>query len=98
MDKRVYKIEAIIPGAEVRAVELVENEFKGENGEIQKYSYIDLKVDDKNGDRIFLKDKNVDNINKYKRGDIGDFIIVIDAEEEYKKSYKITVRDFKKTK
>ena len=98
IEKRVYKMEAILPEVEIRAAEVVENVFTTEDGQERKSSYIDLKCDDKNLNRIYLKDKNIDNIDKYHRGDIGDFYILIDAEEEFKKKYTITVRDFKKKK
>ncbi len=95
-EKRVYKIEAVIPEVEIRAVEVVENSFLSDDGKEIKSSYIDIKADDKNLNRIYLKDKCLDNLDRYHRGDIGDFTILIDAEEDFKKKYVITVRDFKK--
>lgn len=96
-DKRVYKIIAEVKDAEVRGVELVENTFDIDGKEV-KQKYIDLKVDDVNGDRIYLKDKNVDNLPKYARGKVGDFTITIDVEEDFKTKTTILVKAFKEKK
>ncbi len=95
MDKRVYTMYANIENAEIRAVNLVQNEFNS-NGKKVSYEYIDLKVDDENGERIYLKDKCVDNMENYHRGDIGTFVIRIECEEDFKKKCDITVSKFKK--
>ena len=94
-DKRAYRITAKIENVEIRKAEIVEGVIEGKDGrEDTTYRYIDLHCDDEDLNRIYLKDKICENINKYERGTVGTFVIDIAAEEEFKKSYKITVKDF----
>lgn len=96
-EKRVYRIMAEVKDAEIRGVKAVENTFEIDGKEVVQ-KFIDLKVDDENGDRIFLKDKNMDNIDKYKRGMTGTFTLSIEVEEDFKTKTTILVRDFKEDK
>ena len=92
-EKRNYNLHACLHNVEVRTAEVIEDSFTIDGREVQS-KYIDIKADDENLNRIYLKDKNLDNIEKYKRGTVGTFKIVIMCEEEFKKTYKILVEDF----
>lgn len=96
MDKRTYTLEVTMEKAEVRKVERIKNTFEKDGKDIVS-EYLDLSIDDENGNRVYLKDKNLDNESKYHRGDVGTFHITIQCEEDFKKKYTILVRDFVKT-
>ncbi len=101
MEKRSYTMVVQMNNVEIRNVEMVEKEFEvTEKGEAKVITsrYLDIKADDENCERIYLKDKNVDNLENYHRGDIGTFTLRIACEEEFKKKYDITVISFKKNK
>lgn len=91
--KRNYILHALLNNVEVRTAQLIEDEFEKDGKKIQS-KYIDIKADDENLNRIYLKDKNLDNLEKYKRGTVGTFKIAIICEEDFKKTYKILVEDF----
>lgn len=91
MKEKSYVIKAVIQNVEVRKVEVESFEIKEKT-----YKRLCLSCDDIDGDRIFLIDKDISNLEKYKRGMICDFYINIECVEGYKKkSTKIYVTDFK---
>ena len=55
-------IMAYIHECEVRKVEQVHGEFTTEAGKKQEYNYILLQCDDVDGERIYLKDKDMGNL------------------------------------
>ena len=94
-DKRLYKFTAEIKDCEIRKIEDVNSCFINENGKRVENRYILLSIDQgEQCDRLFLKDKNMDRLNKYKRGITGTFTVNILVEEEYGCKCKIYVTDF----
>lgn len=93
-EKRIYTINAEIPDCEIRAVKDVDASFIKDGKTIESH-YIELMCDvGESCDRIYLKDKDMANLKKYKRGDIGVAKIRIDVEDDFKAKYKILVTDF----
>ena len=87
-------IMAYIHECEVRKVEQVHGEFTTEAGKKQEYNYILLQCDDVDGERIYLKDKDMGNLSRYKRGQIGTFKIRIDVGTGYGGKTSMLVADF----
>lgn len=82
--------------AEIRAVKDIINPITDKKtGETKEYHHIELTIDE--GEdmlRTILKDKNMENLPKYKRGMIGTFIIRQDIEDNFGLKLKQTVVDF----
>ena len=95
MIKRTYWIKATIHRAEIRKAEVVENNFTNAEGKEIETKYIDISLDDEAGDRFYLQDKNLENLDRYKRGTVADIDIRIDLDYEYSKKHKITIVDYK---
>ena len=91
---KAYTLNCKLENVEIRKVEDVDKSFKNKKGETVEAHEILLACDDENEDRIFLHDKNMENLAKYKRGMIGTFKIRIDIEEDFGMKAKITVVDF----
>lgn len=93
-DKKTYTIRAEIKDCEIRKVEDVANTFTKDGKEIE-YHKIVLACDvGEDCDRIYLTDKDMSNLAKYKRGMVGTFKIRIDVEEDFGTKAKILVTDF----
>ena len=95
VEERVYHFNAKIENCEIRKVEQVDGSFTSPEGKEIDYHYILLTVDEgEDFNRIFLKDKNMENLQKYKRGMIGTFTIRVDVSEGYGGRTKFLVTDF----
>ena len=98
-DIRAYTLIAKIENGEIRKVEKVEKPFKTKDGKENVIRYIDIIADDDDLNRIYLKDKCMDNLEKYKRGMVGTFTLRIAIEDDgFKKKTDITVRAFEPNK
>lgn len=95
-EKQVYHFTAEVKDVEIRRVEDIDASFTSKDGKVIDMHYIKLTCDvGENMDRVFFKDKNMGNLNKYKRGMIGTVYIRLDVEEDFGSKTKMTVIDFK---
>lgn len=62
--------------------------------EDKEYHHLELALDDEEEERFYLTDKNMENLDKYKRGMMGTFTVRIDVEEGFKGKTKMVVTDF----
>lgn len=85
---------AKVENVEVRKVEEIKNEFTNKSGSVVESSYLLIQCDDENEDRIYFEDRNVGNINKYRRGAVGTFVLRVDFARGFGEKNKITVVDF----
>lgn len=86
---------------EVRKVEEAELEIGDKT-----YRYLNIHFDNDDCERYVFKDKNIDNKDKYKRGDIGTLIVTVSTENVVKSSKtgnsyisektSVVIKDFKK--
>ena len=98
-EKRAYTLIAKLENVEIRKVEKVEKPFKTKDGKENVIRYIDIIADDEDTNRIYLKDKCMDNFENYKRGMVGTFTVRIAIEDDgFKKKTDITVRAFEPNK
>ena len=96
MAKELYHFIAEVKDVEIRKVEDIDASFQNSKGETVESHYIKLTCDvGEDMDRVFFKDKDMSNLDKYKRGQIGTFTIRIDVEEGFGNKAKILVTDFK---
>ena len=96
MAKELYHFIAEVKDVEIRKVEDIYASFQNSKGESVESHYIKLTCDvGEDMDRVFFKDKDMSNLDKYKRGQIGTFTIRIDVEEGFGNKAKILVTDFK---
>lgn len=95
-DKRVYHFIAEVHDVEIRKVEDIDASFDGKDGKKIESHYILLTCDvGEDMERVYFKDKDMGNLEKYKRGMIGSCFIRIDVEEEFGSKAKFLVVDFK---
>ena len=92
--KRNYSICVELPQAEIRKAEVVEGSFTTKSGEEKVSRKIEIAVDDKDLNRVYLVDKDLSHEEIYKRGTIGTFKLKIDFEEEFGIKAKVHVLDF----
>lgn len=94
-EKQVYHFTAEVKNVEIRKVEDVDASFQNAKGETIESHYIKLTCDAGDDmDRVFFKDKNMSNLSKYKRGQVGTVILRIDVEEGFGSKSKFLVVDF----
>lgn len=95
-EKQVYHFTAEVKDVEIRKVEDVDASFQNAKGEAVESHYIKLTCDvGESVDRVFFKDKDMGNLEKYKRGMVGTFFIRVDVEEGFGAKAKFLVTDFK---
>lgn len=95
-EKQIYHFTAEVKDVEIRKVEDVDASFHNSKGETVESHYIKLTCDvGDDMDRVFFKDKDMANLEKYKRGMVGTFFIRIDVEEGFGAKAKFLVTDFK---
>ena len=95
-EKQVYHFTAEVKDVEIRKVEDVDASFENNKGEMVESHYIKLTCDvGEDMDRVFFKDKDMANLEKYKRGMVGTFFIRVDVEEGFGSKAKFLVTDFK---
>jgi len=93
--KRKYVIRAEIKDCEIRKVEDVDASFVSRDGKQIESHYIELTCDVGDAcERIYLKDRDMSNLGKYHRGQVGTFHVRIDVEEGYGSKTKINVVSF----
>lgn len=80
--------------AEIRRATIEKGSFKKDNGDDVEYSTIVIKALDEDDNSFFIKDKRIENIEKYTRGTVGVFKIRIDVVEGFKGKTTITLIDF----
>lgn len=94
-EKQVYHFTAEVKNVEIRKVEDVDASFQNAKGETIESHYIKLTCDvGDDMDRVFFKDKNMSNLSKYKRGQVGTVILRVDVEEGFGSKSKFLVVDF----
>lgn len=95
-EKQVYRFTAEVKDVEIRKVEDVDASFQNAKGEVIESHYIKLTCDaGESMERVFFKDKDMGNLEKYKRGMIGTFFIRVEVEEGFGAKAKFFVTDFK---
>lgn len=95
-EKQIYHFNAEVKDVEIRRVEDVDASFENSKGEKVESHYIKLTCDvGEDMDRVFFKDKNMGNLERYKRGMIGTVTLRIDVEEGFGSKAKFLVVDFK---
>jgi hypothetical protein len=98
-EKQVYHFTAEVANVEIRKVEDVDASFEGKDGKTVESHYIKLTCDvGEDMDRVFFKDKDMSNIDKYKRGMVGTVVLRVDVEEGFGAKAKFLVTDFKENK
>lgn len=94
-EKQIYHYTAEVRDAEIRKVEDIDASFEKDGKTIESH-YIRLTCDiGEDMDRAVFKDRNMANLEKYKRGMVGTFFLRVDDEEGYGSKTKLTVIDFK---
>lgn len=83
--------------AEIRKAEVVDEPWEDKQGTVHENSYILIKALDREDNSFYIKDKHLENLDKYQRGTEGTFDIRIDVDEGYKGKTTITLVDFKET-
>lgn len=97
-EKQIYHFTAEVKDVEIRKVEDIDASFENNKGETIESHYIKLTCDvGEDMDRVFFKDKNMANLEKYKRGMVGTFFIRVDVEEGFGSKAKFLVADFKQS-
>lgn len=98
-EKQVYHFTAEVKDVEIRKVEDIDASFEGKDGKTVESHYIKLTCDvGEDMDRVFFKDKDMGNLEKYKRGMVGTFFIRVDVEEGFGAKAKFLVTDFVENK
>ena len=96
-EKNVQSAEKVIKkGANITIEGSLENNSYEKDGKKIESHYIKLTCDvGEDMDRVFFKDKDMANLEKYKRGMVGTFFIRVDVEEGFGSKAKFLVTDFK---
>jgi hypothetical protein len=95
-EKQVYHFTAEVANVEIRKVEDIDASFEGKDGKTIESHYIKLTCDvGEDMDRVFFKDKDMANLDKYKRGMVGTVVLRIDVEEGFGSKAKFLVVDFR---
>ena len=95
-EKQIYHFTAEVKDVEIRKVEDIDVSFENGKGEMVESHYIKLTCDvGEDMDRVFFKDKDMSNLDKYKRGMVGTVILRVDVEEGFGSKAKFLVTDFK---
>ena len=109
-DDRKFHFKATVWG-EIRTVAdvVVAIKDKENKDKVTEYHSLELGLDDEDGERFYLTDKDMSHADMYKRGVTGTFTVRIDVEEGFKAQitksgkeivkngiYKIYVTDFVK--
>lgn len=94
-EKQVYHFTAEVKDVEIRKVEDVDSSFEKDGKTVESH-YIKLTCDvGEDMDRVFFKDRNMSNLDKYKRGMVGTVVLRVDVEEGFGSKAKFLVTDFK---
>ena len=95
---RSYTLKSEMKNVEIRKAEIITSSFENNKGENQEYSYIDIMADDEEENRIFLRDKNIDNLSKYQKGTIGTFKLWFNITEGFKGKKEVLLQSFEPNK
>jgi hypothetical protein len=79
---------------EIRKVEREHTDFVSKSGQKVVRDKVLLHCDDQDGERVFLRDYDFGNFEKYSRGQVGTFVVRIDVEEGWKAKTLISIVDF----
>lgn len=97
-DKRVFHFTTKVEDVELRMAKKVDNTFADKKtGEVRESSYIQLRFDvgdPELEEELWIKDRTMSNLERYKRGATGTLTLRIDIEEEFGAKAKMTVIDF----
>lgn len=95
-EKQIYHFTAEVKNVEIRKVEDIDASFENSKGEKVESHFIKLTCDvGEEMDRVFFRDKDMSNLEKYKRGMVGTFFLRVDVEEGFGSKAKFLVTDFK---
>ena len=95
-EKLIFHFTTEVRDVEIRKVTDVDASFTDKNGKAVESHYILIKGDaGENEDTVYLRDKNMANLQKYKRGMVGTFFLRLDAEDDFSPMAKFFVIDFK---
>lgn len=99
-EKQLYHFTAEVKDVEIRRIEEVTETFPSKDGKTTIEShYIKLTCDvGEEMDRVFFRDKDMSNLNKYEKGMKGTCSVRIDVEEGFGRKATILVIDFKESK
>lgn len=81
--KKNYELTLEARNMEIRKIESVDASFE-KDGKIIDSHYIRLSCDDENEDRVYFRDKNMENLKKYKKGMVVKFFIKVGIEDFFK--------------
>lgn len=81
--KQIFHFTAEVKNVEIRKIEEIDGSWINKDGKFIDYHYIRLTCDDAEQNRVFFRDNNMENLQKYKRGMIGTVVLRIDAEESF---------------
>ena len=94
VDKYTFHFIAEIKDVEIRKVEQVNTSFVKDGKEIN-VKYLHVFCDTEDLERIVIRDKDLSNLEKYKKGAIGTFKLRFDVVDEFGvKVEKMTCVDF----
>ena len=80
--------------AEIRQAKIETGSFKNDKGTEVSYSYISIKALDEDDNSFIIKDKVIENIEKYKRGTVGTFKVKVEVTEGFKGKTTINLIGF----
>ncbi len=96
VEKQIYHFSAEVKNVEIRRVDVIDASFMNEKNEKVESYYIKLTCDvGEDMDRVFFKDKDMGNKEKYKKGMVGTVVLRVDVEEGFGSKSKFLVTDFK---
>lgn len=81
--KETYMTKQLQLHGEVRAVEQITRPWTDKKGLPHETTYVELKVDDDDCNRLVLCDTSSDMMVKYKRGMVGTFTLRADLERQF---------------
>ena len=93
-----YSYDIKLENAEIRNIVKLSKTFVDDKGISRTSEKIALTIEvgvDEDYQTIFLYDKNMDNLDHYKRGMVGVFTVNIKIDETYKGKTEIYIRSFK---
>jgi len=98
-NKRTYHYIAQTDAYEIRRVTEIDKSFVNKNGEKIEVFHIELMCDNLETDeRVYFTDKNLENLKKYKRGQVGVFVFRYDVEIDFGEKTKVTLVEFIESK
>lgn len=95
-EKLSFHFTAEVRDVEIRKVTDIDASFTDKAGKQVESHYLLIKGEaGVNEDTVYFRDKNMGNLQKYKRGMVGTFFLRLDAEDDFSSMAKFIVKDFK---